>query len=142
VFVRQVEQRATGGLMGSLGFSRRRGYITGAGTTTSDSIPAMLSRSEYVHKASAVRKYGVGFMNAINRGRIPRELVDQLMGGGIPRFQTGGAVGVAESRQSVTRGLPVQNLNINFPDGSSAALQGAPDQVQLLINRLRGDSRE
>lgn len=142
IFVRQVEQRATGGLMGSLGFSRRRGYITGAGTTTSDSIPAMLSRSEYVHRASAVRKYGIGFMNAINHGSIPRELIDQLMRGGIPRFQTGGAVGVSEGRGSTARGLPVQNLNFNFPDGQSAALQGSPDQVQLLINQLRGDRRE
>lgn len=142
IFVRQVEQRATGGLMGSMGFNRRRGYITGAGTTTSDSIPAMLSRSEYVHRASAVRKYGIGFMNAINHGSIPRELIEQLMRGGIPRFQTGGAVGVAESRQSLAPGLPTQNLNFNFPNGTSAALQGSPDQVQLLIDQLRGDRRE
>ncbi|AUR95996.1 TMhelix containing protein [Vibrio phage 1.215.B._10N.222.54.F7] len=142
VYVRQVEQRASGGLMGSAGFNRRRGYITGAGTTTSDSIPAMLSRSEYVHKASAVRKYGVGFMNAINHGQIPQELIDQLMRGGIPRFNTGGAVGVSESKSTVSRGLPTQDLNFNFPNGASAALQGTPDQVQLLIQQLRGDSRE
>lgn len=42
------------------------GYISGAGNGTSDSIPAMLSNGEYVMRASAVSKYGVDFMNAIN----------------------------------------------------------------------------
>ncbi|QNJ59182.1 hypothetical protein [Vibrio phage vB_ValS_PJ32] len=142
IYVRQVEQRASGGLMGSAGFSRRRGYITGKGTTTSDSIPAMLSRSEYVHKASAVRKYGVGFMHAINHGKIPKDLIDQLMRGGIPHFNTGGAVGIPESKSTFGNMLPTQNLNFNFPNGESAALQGTPDQVQLLIDQLRGDKRE
>lgn len=144
IYVRQVEQRATGGLMGSMGFNRRRGYITGAGTTTSDSIPAMLSRSEYVHKASAVRKYGVGFMNAINHGQIPKDLIEALMRGGIPKFNTGGAVGIPESKSTFgnSQNLPTQNLNFNFPSGASAALQGTPDQVQLLIKELRGDRRE
>ena len=45
------------------------GAIYGAGTATSDSIPAMLSNGEYVVKASSVSKYGVPFMNAINAGR-------------------------------------------------------------------------
>ncbi|NDB84503.1 MAG: hypothetical protein EB127_17640, partial [Alphaproteobacteria bacterium] len=45
------------------------GPIFGAGTATSDSIPAMLSNGEYVVKASSVAKYGVPFMNAINAGR-------------------------------------------------------------------------
>jgi TP901 family phage tail tape measure protein len=42
------------------------GAVFGAGTSTSDSIPAMLSAGEYVVKASAVQKYGVGTMDAIN----------------------------------------------------------------------------
>ena len=45
------------------------GYISGPGTGTSDSIPAMLSNGEYVVKASAVRKIGVPALNAINAGR-------------------------------------------------------------------------
>lgn len=42
------------------------GYISGPGSSTSDSIPARLSDGEYVVKASSVKKYGVGMMNAIN----------------------------------------------------------------------------
>ena len=42
------------------------GMLIGAGTSTSDSIPAMLSNGEYVIKADSVSKYGKPFMDAIN----------------------------------------------------------------------------
>jgi TP901 family phage tail tape measure protein len=42
------------------------GKISGPGTGTSDSIPAMLSHGEYVVKASSVAKYGVRTLDAIN----------------------------------------------------------------------------
>lgn len=54
------------------------GYISGPGTGTSDSIlafmgsgaAAMVSNTEYVMRAAAVSKYGVGFMDAVNTGRL------------------------------------------------------------------------
>lgn len=46
------------------------GRVRGPGTTTSDSIPAWLSRDEWVIKAKAVRKYGSGFMAAVNGMRF------------------------------------------------------------------------
>lgn len=42
------------------------GFIAGAGTGTSDSIPAWLSNGEFVVKASSVAKYGRGMMEQIN----------------------------------------------------------------------------
>ena len=42
------------------------GEIRGPGTSTSDSIPAWLSDGEYVVRARAVEKYGVGFLHAVN----------------------------------------------------------------------------
>jgi hypothetical protein len=42
------------------------GYIKGSGTSTSDSIPAMLSNGEFVVNAAAVSRLGVGFLNALN----------------------------------------------------------------------------
>ena len=42
------------------------GKISGPGTGTSDSVPAMLSHGEYVVKASSVAKYGVDTLDAIN----------------------------------------------------------------------------
>lgn len=53
----------------ALGFAEG-GYVLGPGTSTSDSIPAMLSKGEYVVKASAVGAYGVDFMNAINQQKV------------------------------------------------------------------------
>ena len=48
------------------------GYVSGAGSGTSDSIPARLSNGEFVQKASAVDYYGVDYMNAINNKKIPK----------------------------------------------------------------------
>jgi lambda family phage tail tape measure protein len=45
------------------------GYISGAGSSTSDSIPAMISNGEYVIQASSVQKYGKSFFDALNSGR-------------------------------------------------------------------------
>lgn len=47
------------------------GYITGPGTGTSDSIPAMLSNGEYVIRSEAVDRIGVGTLNAMNAGAVP-----------------------------------------------------------------------
>jgi hypothetical protein len=46
------------------------GLVSGRGTGTSDSIPAMLSNGEFVVKASAVGTYGVDFLNAINQQKV------------------------------------------------------------------------
>ena len=43
------------------------GAVVGAGTATSDSIPAMLSNGEYVVNAKAVANLGVPFMDQINK---------------------------------------------------------------------------
>lgn len=80
IYVRKVETNAIGGLVGrfatggqALGMRFRRlvGRITGPGTSTSDSIPAMLSNGEFVIRASSVRKFGVEFFEALNAGRLP-----------------------------------------------------------------------
>lgn len=42
------------------------GKVNGPGTGTSDSIPAFLSNGEYVIRASAAKRYGSGFLHAIN----------------------------------------------------------------------------
>jgi hypothetical protein len=43
------------------------GYVSGPGTPTSDSIPAMLSDGEFVVKASTVDKVGVNALNHLNK---------------------------------------------------------------------------
>lgn len=48
------------------------GLVTGPGGPKSDLIPAMLSNQEFVIQASAVKKFGVGFLSLINAGIAPR----------------------------------------------------------------------
>lgn len=80
VEINYVKTGASGG--GGGGSWATGGHITGQGTATSDSIPALLSNGEYVQRAASVDKYGLGFMHALNQGVIdPREL---------PRYRTGG----------------------------------------------------
>ncbi|MEJ8645282.1 hypothetical protein WKI68_36920 [Streptomyces sp. MS1.HAVA.3] len=45
------------------------GIVRGPGTSTSDSIPAMLSDGEYVLQASAVDRLGLSALDALNEGR-------------------------------------------------------------------------
>ncbi|TXS35713.1 phage tail tape measure protein [Streptomyces sp. OR43] len=46
------------------------GPISGPGTGTSDSIPALVSNGEYIVKADAVRKYGVSMLDRVNAKRF------------------------------------------------------------------------
>jgi hypothetical protein len=69
------------------------GFVSGPGTGTSDSIPAMLSNGEYVVKASAVGAYGVDFLNALNQQKVGS-------------FNSSGAVSVSSSGSNVTHLSP------------------------------------
>ncbi len=62
-------RKASGGPIRLAGGGNPGGRIAGPGTSTSDSIPAMLSDGEWVIRAAAVAKYGDAFMNAVNTGR-------------------------------------------------------------------------
>lgn len=46
------------------------GLVTGPGNGTSDSIAARLSNGEFVMQASAVRSYGLDFMNSLNQQQL------------------------------------------------------------------------
>lgn len=78
----------------------RGGFIRGPGSGTSDSILSWLSNGEFVIRAAAVKKFGVGFFAALNNLREP----GGFAGGGLvraaasavlpplPRFAMGGPV--------------------------------------------------
>ena len=64
------------------------GPVQGPGTETSDSIPARLSRNEFVVRASSVKNIGVETLEYINeRGKLPGYVMGGLVGGakGSPR---------------------------------------------------------
>lgn len=53
-------------LLGNVKKFAAGGLVTGPGTSTSDSIPARLSAGEFVVNAAAVKRLGVGFLQAVN----------------------------------------------------------------------------
>lgn len=87
---------ASGALAGAAGFANG-GYVSGAGTGTSDSIPAWLSNGEYVMTASAVRKFGAGFFNRINSLAKGPSNVTSKIGG----FAEGGFVSSSQQAPQV-----------------------------------------
>ncbi|MCT9620738.1 phage tail tape measure protein [Curtobacterium sp. C2H10] len=74
-------------------FKAAGGYISGPGTGTSDSVPAMLSNGEYVIRERSVKKYGTGFLDRVNRGHY-------ASGGLVQRYATGGRVQFNYNRAS------------------------------------------
>lgn len=87
------------------------GFVSGAGTDTSDSIPSMLSNNEFVVKASAVRKYGTNFLDAVNSGTFSKLHV--------AKFATGGKVG-GTAAESTARGMETFGKQI----GNNASFTG------------------
>lgn len=79
----------TGYLGGNYKFATG-GPVVGAGTGTSDSIPAWLSNGEYVIDAKTVSKFGNGFfrgLQSLAKGGVPFS-----MPSAIPKFADGGLV--------------------------------------------------
>ena len=102
------------------------GAVFGAGTATSDSIPAWLSNGEFVQKTAAVEHYGLDFMHAINEKRLPK-------------FNTGGEVSEKGPRAK-GRDLDSAVSYLKGVDGTPYVLGGL-DCTQLVeeaVTRYRG----
>lgn len=126
VYEKVVPARASGGLVqrfaaGGQAFRRMVGRISGPGTGTSDSVPAMLSNGEYVIRAASVRKYGAAMLDAINFGRMPIWSA--------PVFD-------ASDQPATSRGADVR-LTIAGPRGSVARVSSSRAEAQKLIRLLR-----
>lgn len=98
---------ARGGKIGKFaqGGQPSGGFVSGPGGPTSDSIAAMLSNGEYVIRASSVQKYGSGFMNALNQGRLKQT---RAVG-----FAAGGSVG-GDSSYTIKWGDTLSQLALRF----------------------------
>ena len=77
------------------------GYVSGPGTSTSDSIRANLSNGEYVMRAAAVQKYGVGFFDQLNQMRSP----SFATGGYVSAPSTGGIVSLSPEDRALLRNI-------------------------------------
>ena len=96
------------------------GYISGPGTGTSDSIPAMLSNGEYVLRSAAVDRIGIGTLNAMNAGAVPH-------------FAEGGSVG---DTIAASAGVGNVTLSVSAVDAASFGdflSRGGLDQVKQAL---------
>jgi hypothetical protein len=69
------------------------GKIFGPGTKTSDSIPILASRGEFMQPAHAVDYYGVKAMEAIRHHRIPQDVLESFASGSAKGLLSGFAAG-------------------------------------------------
>lgn len=118
-----------GGLLGSV-FAADGGQVRGPGSTTSDSIPAMLSDQEFVTRAAVVQQPGaLDFLHAFNRHGMA------AVEGWLPRVRhaTGGLAGI-----------PAQNMPVpaSVPETAMAAPAAASQQPISLQQQLVLDASE
>lgn len=124
------------------------GIIHGPGTSTSDSIPAMLSDGEAVLNAKAVRQLGVNFVNSVNNGNFARIRAK------VPHFASGGVLGDAE--QMTARGMQnfgstvgsnvAVNNNMNIAlvrdeQEAMAQFMRSPQGQRIMVDFQRGNGR-
>jgi len=103
------------------------GYVTGPGTTTSDSIPARLSAGEYVLRAEAVRRVGVEFLHALNGGlAAPRWLGPRLA------FAEGGLVPDIAQAPAASPSQSVRIVNVIDPGMAADYLNSAAGEKTIL----------
>ncbi|MER0134233.1 phage tail length tape measure family protein [Klebsiella quasipneumoniae] len=135
----QLAQMATSSLVGSSGgmggllasvFAADGGQVRGPGSTTSDSIPAMLSDQEFVTRAAVVQQPGaLDFLHAFNRHGMA------AVEGWLPRVRhaTGGLAGI-----------PAQNMPVpaSVPETAMATPAAASQQPVSLQQQLVFDAGE
>jgi hypothetical protein len=110
--------------------------VRGPGTSTSDSILAWLSNNEFVHRAKAVRYYGLQVMHALNDMRIPRDALAAAISGfsagglatrlsmplltPIPALAAGGVVSAAISGRPVILNIGSESFALVADDRATA----------------------
>jgi tape measure domain-containing protein len=113
------------------------GEVFGAGTGTSDSILARLSKGEFVIRAAMVKKF-LPLLEAINSGKFSTDLFKRMQGfklGGLvrpaplPAFASGGLVGAGGGGGLVP-------VHLHFGD-QEYELMGPRDVVQAIVDEGR-----
>lgn len=116
------------------------GYIEGPGSGTSDSILAVLgsgamarvSNTEYVVRASSVRKYGLGLLDALNEGRL--RVAGFAKGGKVSKQ----AKAEAEARRGAVGDLTVSHFGrmAGYQRSEMRSGLASPDSLSALVNSL------
>jgi hypothetical protein len=89
------------------------GQVSGPGTGTSDSIPAMLSHGEYVINAAATARHR-DLLHQINSGRVPQFAAGGIVDAAAPVMTVpiAGNIKQSSSISASNKGQQVINLNI------------------------------
>lgn len=150
----QAGRFARGGYIGGLKSFATGGKVSGAGTGTSDSILSWLSNGEYVIDAMTTARFGSKFfamLQALARGGTSTSFLTKMASAGIPRFATGGPVGVTPSgilpvvQQVMTGGnenptgmvkRDVVDVNLNV-GGKKLSLFAERQQAAELVKTLK-----
>jgi hypothetical protein len=108
------------------------GKLRGAGSGTSDSIPAMLSNGEYVINAAQTQKYA-GVLAAINQGKTNEEIAARMATGRLA-FASGGMVGKAPTFGGNVDGSQGNTYNTTHINISGNVDQRSIDQIRGVIS--------
>ena len=132
----QLAQKAMSSVMGTFGVpvlqKATGGHVTGPGTTTSDSIPAMLSNWEFVTRAAVVQQPGaLPFLHDFNARGMPA-LDDYARR---VRHATGGLAGVpapalpAPMPGNVQLAEPAKSLSATLNNSQTFILADDPNRI-------------
>lgn len=99
------------------------GKVRGPGTETSDSVLARLSKNEWVINAAARRKYGDGFLNAVNSGQLAA-------------FAKGGPVAPVPGRHGGFPGYK-GHTGVDYPVGIGTAVHNALEGVVRIVKHMK-----
>ena len=106
-----IEASASGGLAG------RGGYIPGQ--SNRDDVPSILMRGEYVVRKSAVQKYGVGMISALNAMKMPKKFAEGGLAGQDVADVISSKLDLTQHLQGMIP-LPLQSL-AKAPESSSVS---------------------
>ena len=109
------------------------GYISGPGTATSDSIPAMLSNGEYVIKAATVKQFGTSLFDNINAGSLP--VLSSANNMSTPRFASVGPTASVNQASVSSRqaAAPSSNSVYNYSLSVNVASQSDPNTIAQTV---------
>lgn len=122
------------------------GFVSGPGSPTSDSIFALMgsgamarvSDTEYVMRADAVSKYGVGFMDAVNAGRL--RIPGYAKGGKLTEKQKAELQRQKEGRKELAGDVTFSTAGklAGYKNAELMHNLGMPDSVSDLVNSING----
>lgn len=126
---------------GSVVFAAGGGLISGPGGPKGDRIPAMLSNNEYVMRAAAVSKYGVGVFDKMNALRFANG--GSVPSGGLPGFNDSTSGPVNQSASSSSSSTPSSTSKTKNDEAAahremSAAARHAAAKLRDVEKSLRG----